>query len=354
MVSVSVVMAAHNAAPYLRQSIDSVLRQTMPDFELVIVDDGSTDETPQILRAVTDRRVRVLRNPSNLGTAAAGNRGVGAASASLIARFDADDIAAPHWLHTMLAALRDDPQLALVGAQMRMIHKPSYPMTRLPQPKPLTRIGMQWQSLYTSPVYHCTALFPRDCFDAVGGYDERMRRSQDFALFSAMLRRYRLRNLPDVLADCRVVRDPAKSFHAARALPLVREVFAANAHYVLDYASADPRLAHLIRLWPDYCAALRSADAQPPHTAPPLTVFVDAFRARFAALHPHADGLSEIDADARRLLCQSTWYAVRRRRPDALRLTAESLIRAPLLACSYVARQVADVAVERLARSNRA
>jgi hypothetical protein len=64
--------------------------------------------------------------------------------------------------------------------------------------------------------------------------------------------------------------------------------------------------------------------------------------------------VSEIDADARRLLCQSTWYAVRRRRRDALRLTAKSLIRAPLLACSYVARQFADVAVERLARSNRA
>src|ERR687887_2921944 len=94
---VSVLLPVRDGAPFLREALDSVLAQTLTDFELVVVDDGSEDETPAILEAVGDERLRVLRQ-ERLGLVAALNRAVAEARAPLLARMDAHDVSLPERL----------------------------------------------------------------------------------------------------------------------------------------------------------------------------------------------------------------------------------------------------------------
>src|SRR5205085_12281744 len=90
---VSVLLAVHDDARFVRTAVESVLRQTLRDLELVVIDDASTDDTPDVLAAVRDARVVVERNQRQLGLAASLNRGLERASGQYVARLDADDVA---------------------------------------------------------------------------------------------------------------------------------------------------------------------------------------------------------------------------------------------------------------------
>ena len=92
---VSVLLAVHNGEPYLRTAIESVLRQTVTDLELLVVDDGSTDATPSVLAGIGDERLRVLRTAERQGLARSLNRGLDDARGKFVARLDADDVALP-------------------------------------------------------------------------------------------------------------------------------------------------------------------------------------------------------------------------------------------------------------------
>lgn len=118
---VSVLLPARNAAATLRAAAVSILRQTERDLELVVVDDGSTDGTPEVLARLSarDRRVRVIRGPGE-GIARALERGRAACDAALVARMDADDVAHPRRLELQRAALDADPALAAVGGRVRL------------------------------------------------------------------------------------------------------------------------------------------------------------------------------------------------------------------------------------------
>ncbi len=109
----SVVMPLYNAARYLRPAIESILNQTYTDFEFIIVDDCSTDETPAILDSYPDPRIVRLRNPQNLGIVGALNRGLEAARGQYIARMDGDDIALAERFAQQVAWLDAHPNIGL-------------------------------------------------------------------------------------------------------------------------------------------------------------------------------------------------------------------------------------------------
>src|SRR5512146_2439112 len=107
---VSVVMPVYNSAPYLREAVDSILAQTFTDFEFIIVDDGSSDETPQILDGYGDARIRRLRNERNMGVVPTLNCGLAAARGRYVARHDADDISLPTRLEQQVRFLDTHPE----------------------------------------------------------------------------------------------------------------------------------------------------------------------------------------------------------------------------------------------------
>ncbi len=112
---VTVLTAAYNAEPYIAQCIESIFSQTFADFELIVVDDASTDRTPEILARYHDPRLRLVRNERNLGVVGARNRGMAMARGELIAPFDADDVSLPTRLARQVMFLDASPSTALVG-----------------------------------------------------------------------------------------------------------------------------------------------------------------------------------------------------------------------------------------------
>ncbi|MGH7104842.1 MAG: glycosyltransferase family 2 protein [Acetobacteraceae bacterium] len=117
-VTVSVLMPAFNASRFIRQSVASVLGQTFEDFELLVIDDGSTGDTVAILEQMRDPRLRVLPNPGNLGIVASLNRGIGNVRGRYVARLDSDDICRPTRFARQVEFLERNPGVLLVGARM--------------------------------------------------------------------------------------------------------------------------------------------------------------------------------------------------------------------------------------------
>ncbi len=174
----SVVMPVHNAARFLNASIRSIINQSYPNFEFVILDDASSDESPELLRRweQRDNRIRVFRSEQRLGLAGSSNLVVSKTSAPIIARMDADDLSHPERLARQLEVLETHAQVVAVGTLFDGIDRSG----RLIRPRD------RWRLLHSSkyiPFPHGSAVFRRPAFDAVGGYQELIvGEDQDFFL----------------------------------------------------------------------------------------------------------------------------------------------------------------------------
>ncbi len=221
---ITVLLAVHNGEPWLRESVASILDQSWREFEFLIIDDASTDETPGFLRSMVDPRVRVVRNETNLGLTASLNRGLQLAQGELIARQDADDLSHPHRLAKQAAFLSAHPQVAAVGSQVRMIDEHGRALGR--KDFPLSHRGIWWSHLWDNALAHSAVMFRRTTVLAAGGYDEGYRASQDYELWSRLGERHLLANLPERLLTLRVV--PSSITRTHRQPELIRTIQAAH------------------------------------------------------------------------------------------------------------------------------
>jgi hypothetical protein len=203
MPSLSVIMPVHNGARFLREAIDSILAQTFRDFELVVVDDGSTDESPAIVASYGDPRIRLVRTATQSGVAAALNTGIRAASADLIARQDADDVSEPARLEKQMAALRARPQLALLGTQATIIDDAG--RVRGTVERSVEPSSIAWCLLLDNAFVHTSVVFRRDAWESCGAYLERGKPfPEDYALWCRIARRFEVGNLPERLVRFRL------------------------------------------------------------------------------------------------------------------------------------------------------
>jgi glycosyltransferase involved in cell wall biosynthesis len=188
---VTVLMSVHNGAPTLRQALESVLRQTYADLELLVVDDGSTDDSGGILQdmAGRDRRVRVFRQ-ERAGMGAALNTGLQAAMGNWVARMDADDVMLPARLERQIAFVRVHPGLGVAGCLAYYINTHGQ------------RIGRSYSDLRTEEdlrahlesnrpigLSHPTAIMRRDVVLEVGGYRPRFWPAEDVDLWTRVAER---------------------------------------------------------------------------------------------------------------------------------------------------------------------
>lgn len=199
---ISVIMPCFNSEQHVRRSVDSVLQQTYPNLELLIVDDGSTDSTQQILQSIQreDSRIRVF-SQRNSGPAAARNRGLGESRGSYIAFLDSDDYWSPFFLEKLEKALssKSENKFALVycgwqnigmrGAGGQPFIPPDYENVNLIE---LCFGGCRW------PIH--AALVNRECFEKVNGFDERWKNCEDFDLWLRMSIFLNVSRIPEVLS----------------------------------------------------------------------------------------------------------------------------------------------------------
>jgi hypothetical protein len=193
---VSVVMPVFNAEPYLAEAVESVLGQTLPDLELVAVDDKSEDGSRATLEHFTriDRRVRVIANERNLGTAATLNRGWRAARAPYIARLDADDIALSDRLLRQADFLDGNPRVAAVGGGVITMDPSGRRIStrRFPTKNRVIRPTL----LRHNCMAHPSVMMRRAALEAVGGY-ACSRAAEDYDLWLRLSERFELANLPE-------------------------------------------------------------------------------------------------------------------------------------------------------------
>ncbi len=178
---VSVTMAVYNGASYLREAIDSMLAQSFADFEFIIVDDGSTDSTAEILSGYDDNRIVALRNAENLGLTRSLNICLRGARGEYVARMDADDIAHPRRLERQVEYLDRHPEVGLLGTWIERIDDQgnSIGVRRLPTGGTFLR----WGLLFGTPIAHPSVMFRRELARKTGYYDEKLRYAQDHELW---------------------------------------------------------------------------------------------------------------------------------------------------------------------------
>jgi glycosyltransferase involved in cell wall biosynthesis len=191
-VKVSVIIATYNRAELLSKTIDSLLQQEFRDFELIVVDDGSTDNTPQMLKAYGDR-LRVLRQ-DNQGPSAARNLGVRHARAPWIAFQDSDDLSQPHHLATLYGYASEHPGCGMVFANGAYLGGPQHRReTIIPANKSrrLAIAQVRLADLFDKSVVRLQAsLISRSAYDSVGGHDEALRICMDLDLSFRLIMNY--------------------------------------------------------------------------------------------------------------------------------------------------------------------
>jgi len=246
---VSVLMAVYNGVPYVRQAVESILAQTMTEFEFIIVDDASTDGTVGVLTeyAAADERIRVLTNAQNSGLTASLNVGLRVARAAFIARQDADDVSLPDRLAAQVACLDADSDLVLVGTAATVIDGASRCMQRMPLP--LSDAAMRWQMLFANPLCHSAAMFRRECNGAAVSYDESFQCAQDYELWSRLQEHGQMRNLPEALVKLRRHGASISATQRAEQARLARQVSSANMCALLDTGRVDEGWAGILRGW---------------------------------------------------------------------------------------------------------
>ncbi len=199
MASVSVLMPTFNQQKYLRAAIESILMQTYPDFELLIIDDGSTDSTPEILGeyAIKDKRVRVISR-ENKGLCASLNELLAMAQGQFIARMDSDDISLCGRFASQVQFLQDHPEVVCVGGHIQLINEAGRMYGRVMYP--IEDGEIQSAALAARPsIAHPCFMMRRESVVAIGGYDAAQFPAEDLDLILRLGEIGKLANLDEVI-----------------------------------------------------------------------------------------------------------------------------------------------------------
>ena len=193
MIDLSVIMPVYNGEAYLRQAIDSILEQTFKDFEFIIIDDASTDGTPEIIRSYTDSRIRVIRNQSQKGNYPCRNKGLELAVGKYIGIMDADDIAYPQRFEIQYMYLKSHPDIWAVGTSYDFSEPGN--KRNLPSSHKQLIICLLLDNIFL----HSSLMIRSDILKKQGGYNEKYIYSSDYDLMSRLALLGKVENLPDVL-----------------------------------------------------------------------------------------------------------------------------------------------------------
>lgn len=195
---VSVVMAVYNEEDYLKETIDSILCQTLADFEFIIINDGSEDKTQNILNEYEkiDCRIKLIANRKKLGIAKSTNEGIKSAEGKYIAIMDAGDLSHRHRLEKQTMYLEARDEVYILGTQGRWIDGEGKAIGIWKMP-----LSVDGKALYeTGGAIHPSIMVRRSLFDVIGLYDENLMMSQEFDLYMRSLKEgIKMANLEDEL-----------------------------------------------------------------------------------------------------------------------------------------------------------
>jgi len=199
---VTVLLPVYNGAPTLREAVLSILKQSFTDFELLVIDDCSSDNGMAVLGGLPDSRMVLVRNEQNMGLAATLNKGIDMARGELIARMDQDDICLPDRLQRQVTLMDSHPDVALCGCGVEVFYTNGRTHRHY---FPLAYATIRVEMLFNSPISHPGAMLRKSVLRSGGyRYDETPHAVEDYDLFSRIIRQHRAVNLPLFLLRYRV------------------------------------------------------------------------------------------------------------------------------------------------------
>ena len=245
---VTVLTSCYNASRWLREAIDSILGQTFEDFEFILVDDGSTDDTWSIIQAYRDRDQRIVAiRKDNTGLQDSLNVGMAHARGSWIARLDADDLCEPDRLAEQLMFVRKHQEVVLLGSgfteideQGRTVMKHLYPSGHRQLVRHLERL----QRFFP----HSSAFYRADEARKVGGYNVRFRRAEDVGLWLELALRAKISCLPNLLVRVRKHSTQISHDDSGRR-QLYDGIAAVICHFLRKAGSKDPSVGLSVNEW---------------------------------------------------------------------------------------------------------
>lgn len=225
---VSVLMPAYNAARYVAQAVESILDQTYTNFEFLIVDDGSTDDTPRILRRYADRdpRIQLISRP-NTGLVLALNEMLAKARGEFIARMDADDIALPERFERQLGYLSEHPECVMIGSRVFVIDPDGSPLTVMGDALTHEEIDQSLMNARGQMVYHPSVMIRKQALLEVGPYRHEFDTAEDLDLFLRLAEIGRIENLAQPLLKYREHAGKVGHVRAVKQTDTIRRVLEA-------------------------------------------------------------------------------------------------------------------------------
>lgn len=188
-------MSVFNNEEYVQESIESVLNQTFNDFEFVIVNDGSTDKTGEILtKYVNNPRVKIIENAENIGLTKSLNRALKVAQGEYVARQDADDVSLPERFKKQVEFLNDNPEIKVLGTFAYGINNRGEVLKELIAP--VSSEAIKKNLIKNNSFIHPSVMIKKDILDKVGLYNEEFETTQDYELWFRILKVAKGANLP--------------------------------------------------------------------------------------------------------------------------------------------------------------
>jgi len=195
---ISVIMSVYNGEKYLREAIESILNQTFADFEFIIVNDGSTDSSLEIIQSYHDKRIRVIDNEENIGLTKSLNKAIKQAQGEYIARQDADDVSLPNRFEEQKKYFEQHPGTALLGTSIYIIDEDGKIIGKhMVLANPTKRL------VKVNPFNHGSTMFKSEIARELGGYNELFRYCQDYELWLRIAKYHEVRNQTQVLYKLR-------------------------------------------------------------------------------------------------------------------------------------------------------
>lgn len=298
--TVSVVMPAFNAAEFLDGAVSSILGQTFRDFEFIIIDDGSTDDTASILEkyAQADGRLRVFRQ-SNEGVIAALNRGCRLARGRYIARMDADDISLPHRIERQLDYLEKHPQVGIVGTWITEIERDgSVRRNWCPSPLPMV---LRWRHFFGGCVHHPSVLMKRGVLAKIDFYRPDAFPVEDLDLWLRASAITEFGNVPEVLFKYRVWGGSVSKQRQVKSREIHMKLMAS---YITEFLRVEPPFEAIRGLKARKCENLQQVLL--------AATLLESLYRNFVEVHPvSAEERRDISMDAAKRMALLAFQALR-------------------------------------------
>ncbi len=197
---ISVLMPVYNGEKYLKEAIESILNQTYTDFEFLIINDGSTDKTEEIILSYADDRICYIKNNQNLGIVKTLNKGINLATGEYIARMDADDISFPKRFEYQLAFMDKHLDVGVCGTWLKTIG-----MVEEVWKMPISHDAILVETLFHSSLMHPTVFIRKSVLDLLDRiYDEDFKWVEDYELWIRLAKKIQFRNISKVLLKYRI------------------------------------------------------------------------------------------------------------------------------------------------------